>query len=100
MDIRRYQSSTELLIRKLPFQRLVREIAEGFMKDCRFNGAAIAALQVSWIEFEFSFMKFIEMCSKTPRKFNRPNDYLSFIHFTLPITGSLRSLLDRFVRRH
>ena len=26
-EIRRYQKSTELLIRKLPFQRLVREIA-------------------------------------------------------------------------
>src|SRR3984893_1445692 len=29
-EIRRYQKSTELLIRKLPFQRLVREIAQGF----------------------------------------------------------------------
>ena len=28
--IRRYQKSTELLIRKLPFQRLVREIAESY----------------------------------------------------------------------
>src|SRR5258708_16983144 len=28
-EIRRYQKSTELLIRKLPFQRLVREIAQG-----------------------------------------------------------------------
>ena len=27
---RRYQKSTELLIRKLPFQRLVREIAQDF----------------------------------------------------------------------
>ena len=29
-EIRRYQKSTELLIRKLPFQRLVREIAQEF----------------------------------------------------------------------
>ncbi len=28
-EIRRYQKSTELLIRKLPFQRLVREISQG-----------------------------------------------------------------------
>ena len=28
-EIRRYQKSTELLIRKLPFQRLVREIQDG-----------------------------------------------------------------------
>src|ERR1700690_891164 len=30
-EIRRYQKSTELLIRKLPFQRLVREIAQGML---------------------------------------------------------------------
>ena len=47
MDIRRYQNSTELLIRKLPFQRLVREIAEKFMTDVRFVSGAISALQVS-----------------------------------------------------
>lgn len=28
-EIRRYQKSTDLLLRKLPFQRLVREIAQG-----------------------------------------------------------------------
>ena len=28
-EIRRYQKSTELLIRKLPFQRLVRDICRG-----------------------------------------------------------------------
>lgn len=47
MDIRRYQNSTELLIRKLPFQRLVREIAQQFMEDVRFVSAALSALQVS-----------------------------------------------------
>uniref|UniRef100_A0A3Q3X0L3 Histone H3 n=1 Tax=Mola mola TaxID=94237 RepID=A0A3Q3X0L3_MOLML len=37
-EIRRYQKSTELLIRKLPFQRLVREIAQDFKTDLRFQG--------------------------------------------------------------
>ena len=46
-EIRRYQKSTELLIRKLPFQRLVREIAQDFKTDLRFQSAAIGALQVS-----------------------------------------------------
>ncbi|XP_027832940.1 histone H3.3A-like [Ovis aries] len=41
----RYQESTELLIRKLPFQRLVREIAQDFKTDLRFQSAAIGALQ-------------------------------------------------------
>ena len=44
-EIRRYQKSTELLIRKLPFQRLVREIAQDFKTDLRFQGTAILALQ-------------------------------------------------------
>jgi len=44
-EIRRYQKSTELLIRKLPFQRLVREIAQDFKTDLRFQGAAVLALQ-------------------------------------------------------
>ncbi|XP_004393618.1 PREDICTED: uncharacterized protein LOC101375518 [Odobenus rosmarus divergens] len=46
-EIRRYQKSTELLIRKLPFQRLVREIAQDFKTDLRFQSAAIGALQES-----------------------------------------------------
>ncbi|CAM9982407.1 unnamed protein product, partial [Heterosigma akashiwo] len=44
-EIRRYQKSTELLIRKLPFQRLVREIAPTFRYDLRFQGSAVLALQ-------------------------------------------------------
>ena len=44
-EIRRYQKSTELLIRKLPFQRLVREIAQDFKTDLRFQLAAVMALQ-------------------------------------------------------
>ena len=44
-EIRRYQKSTELLIRKLPFQRLVREIAQDCKADLRFQSAAIGALQ-------------------------------------------------------
>ncbi|KAI1732579.1 core histone h2A/H2B/H3/H4 domain-containing protein [Ditylenchus destructor] len=36
-EIRRYQKSTELLIRKLPFQRLVREIAQEYQTAIRFH---------------------------------------------------------------
>ena len=44
-EIRRFQKSTELLIRKLPFQRLVREIAQEFKSDLRFQSQAVLALQ-------------------------------------------------------
>lgn len=44
-EIRRYQKSTELLIRKLPFQRLVKEIASEFKSELRFQSSAVMALQ-------------------------------------------------------
>ena len=46
-EIRRYQKSTDLpvLIRKLPFKRLVREIAQDFKTDLRFQSSAVLALQ-------------------------------------------------------
>ncbi|KAJ0984584.1 hypothetical protein J5N97_002940 [Dioscorea zingiberensis] len=44
-EIRKYQKTTELLIRKLPFQRLVREIAQDFKTDLRFQSHAVLALQ-------------------------------------------------------
>ena len=44
-EIRKYQKSTELLIRKLPFQRLVREIAQEYKADLRFQSGAVLALQ-------------------------------------------------------
>ena len=44
-DIRHFQKTTALLIRKLPFQRLVREIAQDYKTDLRFQSAAILCLQ-------------------------------------------------------
>jgi len=46
-EIRKYQKGTELLIRKLPFERLVREIAQDFLTqtDLRFPSSAMLALQ-------------------------------------------------------
>ena len=44
-EIRKYQKSTDLLIRKLPFQRLVREIAQSYRYDLRFQSGAVLALQ-------------------------------------------------------
>ena len=44
-EIRCYQKSTELLIKKLSFQRLVREIAQDIKTDLRFQSSAIMALQ-------------------------------------------------------
>merc|ERR1712216_1023695 len=43
-EIRKYQKSTDLLIRKLPFQRLVRDIAHEFKTELRFQSSAVLAL--------------------------------------------------------
>ena len=44
-EIRRYQKSTDFLVRKQPFQRLVREAAHFHKIDLRFQNAAVMALQ-------------------------------------------------------
>lgn len=45
MEIRKYQKGTELLLRKLPFHRLIREIAQDYKNDLRFQATALEALQ-------------------------------------------------------
>jgi len=46
-QIRRYQKSTDMLISKAPFSRLVREIASDFKFDLRFQADAIQAIQAA-----------------------------------------------------
>ena len=46
-QIRKYQKSTELLIAKAPFCRLVREIAQERSSSIRFQSSAIVALQTA-----------------------------------------------------
>ena len=50
-EIRRYQKSTELLIRKLPFQRLVREIAQDFKVGPSGWTLAVARLTLSRLTY-------------------------------------------------
>ncbi|KAL7040137.1 hypothetical protein ACKWTF_000284 [Chironomus riparius] len=44
-EIRRYQKTTELLLKTLPFQRLVREITQQFKRDFRYQACALQCLQ-------------------------------------------------------
>lgn len=62
-EIRRYQKSTELLIRKLPFQRLVREIAQSHKSDLRFQSTAIAALQEATEAYLVSLFEDTNLCA-------------------------------------
>ena len=62
-EIRRYQKSTELLLRKLPFQRLVREVASEFKNDLRFQASAIAALQEATEAYMVSLFEDSNLCA-------------------------------------
>jgi histone H3 len=62
-EIRRYQKSTDLLIRKLPFQRLVREIAQDFKSDLRFQGSAVLALQEAAEAYLVSLFEDTNLCA-------------------------------------
>nr|ADF58428.1 histone H3 [Oryza sativa Indica Group] len=44
-EIRKYQKSIKAAHPQAPFQRLVREIAQDFKTDLRFQSSAVAALQ-------------------------------------------------------
>lgn len=44
-EIQKYQKSMDLLIRKLQFQQLVREIAQELKKDLHFQSIAVLALE-------------------------------------------------------
>lgn len=62
-EIRRYQKSTELLIRKLPFQRLVREICQDWKTDLRFQSAAMGALQEAAEAYLVSLFEDTNLCA-------------------------------------
>nr|WGZ76183.1 histone 3.3 variant [Hofstenia miamia] len=62
-EIRRFQKSTELLIKKLPFQRLVCEIGRELMPDVRFQSAAILALQQASESFLIGLFEDANLCS-------------------------------------
>ncbi|KAJ5076191.1 hypothetical protein M0811_07055 [Anaeramoeba ignava] len=62
-EIKKYQKSTELLLRKLPFQRLVRDIAHEHKSDLRFQSAAIAALQEATEAFIVEVLEDTNLCA-------------------------------------
>ena len=62
-EIRKYQKSTELLIRKLPFQRLVREVVQDMDKDLRFQSHAIMALQEASEAYLISLFEDTNLCT-------------------------------------
>ena len=67
-EIRRYQKTAELLIRKLPFSRLVREVAQDFKTDLRFQRSAIGALQEASENFLIALLEDTNLCAIHSRR--------------------------------
>ena len=62
-EIRRYQKSSELLIRRMPFQRLVREIAQTHNQYVRFQSGTILALQESVEAYLVGLLEDSNLCA-------------------------------------
>jgi histone H3 len=67
-EIRRYQKSCDLLLRKAPFQRLVREIAQDFKNELRFQGSAILALQEAGEAYLVNLFEDTNLCAIHARR--------------------------------
>ena len=62
-EIRRYQKSTNLLLRRRPFQRLVKEIAQRVRDDFRWQTAAIEALQEASEAYLIGLLEDTNLCA-------------------------------------
>ena len=80
-EIRKYQRSTELLIKKLPFQRIVKSIAEeqasgtSFPNGVRFEKNAIVALHEAYEAYQISLFEDTNLeCIHRKRQTITPKD--------------------------
>jgi histone H3 len=62
-EIRHFQRSTQLLLRKLPFQRLVREIAQLYKSDLRWQAQALEALQHATEAYLIALFEDTNLCA-------------------------------------
>ncbi|EFC38803.1 histone H3 [Naegleria gruberi] len=62
-EIRKYQKSTELLIKKKPFCRLVREVAQDYKSDVRFQANSLLALQEAAEAFIIDIFEDTNLCA-------------------------------------
>jgi Core histone H2A/H2B/H3/H4 len=94
-EIRKYQKSTELLIRKLPFQRLVREIAQDF-KVCGRRSVHTCNLISSMSPPRPTFASSLPLswrCKRQPKRTSSPySKTLTWLLFT-PSVSQCQSLV-------
>lgn len=62
-EIKKYQKSTDLLIRKMPFQRVVREIAADMALGLRFQSSAVMCIQAAAEAFLVGLFEDTNLCA-------------------------------------
>ncbi|EPY31667.1 histone H3 [Angomonas deanei] len=67
-EVRKFQRSTDLLIQRAPFQRLVREIASAQKEGLRFQSSAILALQESTEAYVVSLLADANLASLNSKR--------------------------------
>ena len=86
-EIRRYQKSTELLIQKAPFQRLVRELATLQKEGLRFQSSAVQAIQEATESYVISLLADTTLCAIHTRRVTiQPKD----VQLALRLRGERR----------
>lgn len=74
-EIRRYQKSTDLCIKKAPFERLVREVAQDYKSYLRFNSSAVRALHEASEDYLVGLFQDTNLCAiHAGRSTIRPGD--------------------------
>ena len=62
-EIKRYQRSTEMLLRRTPFQRIVREIAKEYNPDFRWQPNALLAIQEATEQYLVGLFEDTNLCA-------------------------------------
>ena len=62
-EIKKYQSNIDMLIRRLPFQRVVQEIAQAIQTHLRFQSTAIMPLQEEGQAFLVGLLEQANLCT-------------------------------------
>lgn len=76
-EIRQYQRSTELIIRRAPFQRIVKEIMQQYKQNFNVQCSAMSALQV--LNVVFSILIFFSLLKTFQSIMNNNNNNFSSI---------------------
>ena len=67
-EIRNFQKTTRLLIRKLLFQRVVKEVATKYKSDLRFQSQAILALKESCKAYLVNLFEDTNLCENHAKR--------------------------------